>query len=47
MTNAALIMMLVTMGIITVGTVYFLVKALKSPKRPEPDSFTENDDDNE
>ena len=44
MSTSALITMLLTMGIITVGTIYFLVKALKSPKREEPDSFKENDD---
>lgn len=36
--------MLVTQLSVTAFTVYFFVKVLRVPKKPEPDSFDENDD---
>ena len=44
MNSSALIMMLVTEIVVTVVTIYYFVKVLKTPPKPEPDSFTENDD---
>lgn len=44
MNSSALIMMLVTEIIVTAVTIYYFVKVLKTPPKPEPDSFTENDD---
>lgn len=41
MSTAALLMMLVTEAAITLGAGYFLYRALKAPKRDEPDSFEE------
>ena len=35
MTTVAVIMMVVTMGIVTAFTVYFFVKVLKTPTKPE------------
>ncbi len=45
MSNTAFIMMIVTQGIFTVVTVYFFYRVLKAPKKPEPDSYPDNDDD--
>lgn len=45
MTTSALLMMLTTSIIITVITVYFAYKVLKTPPKPEPDSYEFNDDD--
>lgn len=36
--------MLVTQLSVTAFTIYFFVKVLYTPKRPEPDSYDENDD---
>jgi hypothetical protein len=44
MNTTALVMMLVTEIIVTVITVYYFVKVLRTPPKPEPDSFTDNDD---
>lgn len=44
MTTSALIMMILVQVSVTVITIYFFVKVLKAPKREEPDSFVENDD---
>ena len=44
MTSTALLMMVITEVIITVITVYFFWKVLSTPSRPEPDSYSENDD---
>ncbi|MCE2816529.1 MAG: hypothetical protein LW601_05060 [Cryomorphaceae bacterium] len=43
MTAAAWTMMLVTEILVTVVTVYFFVKVLRTPPKDEPDSFTQND----
>ncbi|MFN9597121.1 MAG: hypothetical protein ACK560_10050 [Bacteroidota bacterium] len=45
MSNEALILMIAAEGIITVVTVYFFYKVLTVPPKPEPDSYSENDDD--
>jgi hypothetical protein len=44
MSSAALWIMIPTLVIITWVTVYFFVKVLKAPQEPEPDSYSENDD---
>jgi hypothetical protein len=43
MTAAAWTMMLVTEILVTVVTVYFFVKVLRTPPKDEPDSYTQND----
>jgi len=44
MSTAALITMLVVQGLVTIISGYFFWKVLKTPPRPEPDSYQENDD---
>ena len=44
MTTSALLMMLTTSILITVITVYFAYKVLKTPPKSEPDSYEDNDD---
>lgn len=44
MTTGAVIMMIVTMGTVMSFTAYFFTRILKTPPKPEPDSFSENDD---
>jgi hypothetical protein len=44
MNTSALIMMIGTQVIVTFVTVYFFMKVLKTPPKPEPDSFLDNDD---
>lgn len=44
MNTSALIMMIATQGIVTIVTGYFFIRVLKTPPKPEPDSFSENDD---
>lgn len=45
MSTSAKIIMLLSQSVILLLTVYFFIKVLKSPKRSEPDSYSENDDD--
>lgn len=45
MNTSALFMMLVTTSIVIAITLYFVIKVLKSPPKPEPDSYEFNDDD--
>ncbi|MFN5222792.1 MAG: hypothetical protein ACK5DJ_01285 [Bacteroidota bacterium] len=45
MNTSALILMTSVMVLVTVITVYFFYRVLTAPKRPEPDSFSENDED--
>lgn len=45
MTTSALIMIILTQGTVLGATIYFFRKVLKTPAKPEPDSFTENDND--
>ncbi len=43
MNSSALIMMISVMSVVTAITVYFFIMVLRSPQRPEPDSYTDND----
>ncbi len=47
METAALIMMVATQGIVTAITGYFFYRVLTIPPKPESDSYSENDDDEE
>lgn len=47
MSKSALIMMIAAESIITVITIYFFWKVLKTPPKPEPDSYIDNDDEKE
>lgn len=44
MTTSAIILMVFVQVGVTLVTLYFFVKVLKAPKKPEPDSFVENDE---
>lgn len=44
MTTSALIMILLTQGTVIAATVYFFFKVLKTPPKPEPDSYSDNDE---
>jgi hypothetical protein len=44
MSIAALITMLLVQGLVTLVAGYFFWKVLKTPPRPEPDSYLDNDD---
>lgn len=44
MNTSALIMMLCTQITVVCITGYFFYRVLKTPPKPEPDSFSENDD---
>lgn len=44
MNTTALIMMLATQGVVIAITGYFFYKVLTTPPKPEPDSYSENDD---
>lgn len=44
MKTAALITMVLTLGIVTIITLYFFYRVLTTPPKQEPDSFSENDD---
>jgi hypothetical protein len=44
MNTGALITMVLTQGIVTSFAVYFFYKVLTIPPRQEPDSFSENDE---
>ncbi len=43
MNTTALILMVVTQLTVTVVTVYFFIRVLNAPPKPEPDSYTDND----
>lgn len=43
MTVTAVILMILVMGTITVISGYFFLKVLRTPSKPEPDSYTDND----
>ena len=45
MTTSALIMIFLTQGTVLGATIYFFRKVLKTPAKPEPDSFSESDND--
>lgn len=44
MSTIALVMMISTITVVTVITASFFIKVLRTPPRPEPDSYEENDD---
>lgn len=44
MNSIALIVMISSMGSVTLATVYFFYKVLTTPPKPEPDSYADNDD---
>lgn len=43
MTTSALITMVLVQVSVTVITAYFFIKVLRTPPKPEPDSYEEND----
>ena len=45
MNTSALVLMILSMGTVTLLTGYFFYRVLTSKKRPEPDSYIENDED--
>jgi hypothetical protein len=44
MTSSALILMVVVQVSVTIVTAFFFWKVLSTPPKPEPDSFSENDE---
>ena len=42
MNTSALIVMLTTMSLVTGFTIYFFLKVLKTPPKPEPDALRES-----
>lgn len=44
MSTNGLITLLVSNAAITLITIYFFWKILRTPSKPEPDSYSENDD---
>jgi hypothetical protein len=44
MNTSALIMLLAAEGVVIGFTLYFFWKVLNTPPKPEPDSYSENDD---
>lgn len=44
MTTSALITMIVVQGVVTLITAYLFWRVLTTPPKPEPDSFSQNDD---
>lgn len=44
MNTSALIVMLTTIGLVTFLMIYFFMKVINTPPRPEPDSYIDNDD---
>lgn len=44
MNTSALVVMLSTITVVTSLTVYFFIRVLRTPPKPEPDSYSENDD---
>ena len=44
MNTSALIMMITTQVIVTFITGYFFLRVLKTPPKPEPDSYIENNE---
>ena len=45
MSTTAFIFMVTTYSVVTLVTVYFFWRVLKTPPKKEPDSFSENDND--
>jgi hypothetical protein len=44
MSTSAIIMMVLVQTTVTIITGYFFYKVLATPPKPEPDSYSENDD---
>ncbi|MEY2963703.1 MAG: hypothetical protein RL754_964 [Bacteroidota bacterium] len=44
MTTSAILMIVLTQGVVLAATIYFFAKVLKAPPKAEPDSYSENDD---
>ncbi|MFN6117062.1 MAG: hypothetical protein ACK46G_11895 [Flavobacteriales bacterium] len=44
MNTSALVLMLCSMGTVTALTVYFFYRVLTAPPKPEPDSYSGNDE---
>jgi hypothetical protein len=44
MSTSGLIMMLSAWSVISYYTIKFFIKVLRTPPKPEPDSYSENDD---
>jgi heme/copper-type cytochrome/quinol oxidase subunit 2 len=44
MNTSALILMILTVGLVVGITIYFFVKVLRTPPNPEPDSYSQNDE---
>jgi hypothetical protein len=44
MDTGALILMISTVTFVSAGTIYFFVKVLTTPPKPEPDSYLDNDE---
>jgi hypothetical protein len=44
MNDSSFFTMIAAQGLVTLFTVYFFVLVLRTPPRPEPDSFEENDE---
>jgi len=44
MNTSAIILLSIVWGLVTFFTIYFFIIILRAPKKPEPDSYTENDD---
>jgi hypothetical protein len=43
MSTWAFIFMIAVQGLVTVVTIYYFVKVLRAPSKPEPDSYSDND----
>ncbi|MCC9165976.1 hypothetical protein [Pontibacter harenae] len=47
MNTSALVIMLTTMTLVTGLMIFFFVKVITTPPKPEPDSYLDNDDEAE
>jgi hypothetical protein len=47
MNTSALIIMLTTITLVTGLMIYFFMRVINTPPKPEPDSYLDNDDDPE
>jgi hypothetical protein len=45
MNTSALVVMLTTITLVTGLMIYFFVRVITAPPKPEPDSYLDNDDD--
>lgn len=44
MNTSALITMILAQGIVILVAVYFFIRVMRTPPKPEPDSYEDNDD---